>query len=151
MSRAVAVRTAAVFFMWGFQRESGRAAGIRPKEVTAMPHKPAKPCAHQGCRELTTSRYCDTHTRQEAKQYNRYYRDPNSRKRYGGTWKRIRAAFLAANPLCVICKQDGRLTPATLVHHKVKLTDGGTNEWHNLTALCSSCHSRLHTKQGDCF
>ena len=116
-----------------------------------MPYKPKKPCTYQGCPKLTYKRYCQTHAKQEAKRYNRYERDPNSNKRYGGAWKKIRAAFLSANPLCDICKQDGRLTSATLVHHKVKLTGGGANDWNNLQALCGECHSRLHGQLGDYF
>lgn len=116
-----------------------------------MPYKAKKPCAYRGCRELTATRYCEVHAKQEAKRYNRNNRDPDSNKRYGRAWKQIRAAFLSANPLCVMCQSDGRLTPATLAHHKVKLTDGGTNDWENMVALCLECHSRLHSQQGDYF
>ncbi|HOT60454.1 MAG TPA: HNH endonuclease signature motif containing protein [Spirochaetales bacterium] len=116
-----------------------------------MPYKAKKPCAYPGCAKLATGRYCEEHQKQETKRYNRYDRDPDSNKRYGRTWKQIRAAFLSANPLCVMCKEDGRLTPATLAHHKVKLTDGGTNDWENMMALCQECHSRLHAGQGDYF
>ena len=116
-----------------------------------MPYKAKKPCARPGCRNLTSDRYCEEHAKQEAKRYNQYDRDPASNKRYGRSWARIRAAFLQANPLCVLCKKDGRLTPATMVHHKVKLTDGGTNDWNNLQALCHEWHSRLHGQQGDYF
>lgn len=116
-----------------------------------MPYKAKKPCAYRGCRELTSKRYCDFHAKQEAKRYNRNERDPESSKRYGRTWKQIRAAFLSANPLCVICKEQDRLTPATLAHHKIKLSDGGTNDWENMAALCQECHSRLHARQGDYF
>jgi len=116
-----------------------------------MPYKPKKPCAKHGCRELTANRYCETHAKQEAKQYNRHGRDPGSNKRYGRTWKQIRAAFLSANPLCAMCKDNGKLTPAVLAHHKVRLADGGTNDWDNMTALCNECHSRLHAGVGDYF
>jgi 5-methylcytosine-specific restriction protein A len=122
-----------------------------PKEVTAVPYKAKKPCASQGCRNLTGGRYCEEHAKQEAKRYNQYDRDPNSNKRYGRSWARIRAAFLSANPLCERCKRDGRLTPAEMAHHKVRLTDGGTNDWNNLQALCQECHSRLHAERGDYF
>ena len=116
-----------------------------------MPYKPQKPCAHHGCRELTANRYCDAHTKQESKRYNKYDRDPDSNKRYGRTWKQIRAAFLSSNPLCVMCNGNGKFTPATLAHHKIKLTDGGTNDWNNMMALCHECHSRLHATQRDYF
>ena len=76
-----------------------------------MPYKAKKPCAKQGCSNLSAGRFCDVHAKQEAKRYNQYDRDSGSNKRYGRTWKQIRAAFLSANPLCVMCKRDGKLTP----------------------------------------
>jgi len=116
-----------------------------------MPYKPKKPCAYPGCPKLTAARYCEEHAKAEAKRYNKYDRDPESNRRYGRSWAKIRAAFLSANPLCELCKQEGRLTPAVLVHHKRRLTDGGTNDWQNLQALCQECHSRLHAESGDYF
>lgn len=116
-----------------------------------MPYKAKKPCAYPGCPKLTTSRYCEEHAKAEAKRYNQIDRDPKANKRYGRSWNRIRAAFLSANPLCELCKGQGRLVSATLVHHRRKLTDGGTNDWENLQALCSECHSRLHAEKGDYF
>lgn len=116
-----------------------------------MPYKPKKPCAYPGCPNLTSKRYCEEHAKAEAKRYNHNDRDPAGNKRYGRTWKQVRAAFLAAHPLCEICVSEGKLTPAALVHHRRKLTDGGTNDQGNLQALCRECHSRLHGKQGDYF
>lgn len=116
-----------------------------------MPYKPKKPCAYPGCPKLTNKRYCVEHTKQEARRYERYERDPETHKRYGRSWVRIRKAFMSANPLCELCKTEGRLNPAELVHHKRKLTEGGTNDWSNLQALCPECHSRLHAVQGDYF
>ncbi len=85
-----------------------------------MPYKPKKPCAHPGCPKLTTGRYCEEHSKAEAKRYNHIDRDPEANKRYGRSWAGIRAAFLSANPLCEVCKRGGRLVSATLVHHKRK-------------------------------
>ncbi|WP_242984921.1 HNH endonuclease signature motif containing protein [Clostridium sp. 2-1] len=101
--------------------------------------------------ERRKSRYCEEHAKLEAKRYNRYGRDPESNKRYGRSWAKIRAAYLSAHPLCEVCKAEGRLTPAELVHHRRRLTDGGTNDWSNLQALCQECHSRLHAERGDYF
>ena len=129
--------------LWGFSYAQIRRCNV--------PYKAKKPCAYPGCAKLATGRYCEEHQKQEAKRYNRHDRDPDSNKRYGRTWKQIRSAFLSANPLRVMCIEDGRLTPATLAHHKVKLTDGGTNDWENMMALCQECHSRLHAGQGDYF
>lgn len=114
-----------------------------------MPSRPKRPCSHPGCPELTSGQYCPTHAKAEAKRYEKYDRDPNHNKRYGRAWKKIRAAFLRENPLCEMCWQDGKLTAADTVHHKRKLSDGGTHDSSNLQALCETCHSRLHAQQGD--
>ena len=55
-------------------------------------------------------------------------------------WRKIRSAVLTEQPLCVICAERGRRTPATQVDH----IDGDAfnNAWDNLQALCHSCHSR---------
>lgn len=116
-----------------------------------MPYKAKRPCAHPGCAELTGGQYCELHAKEEARHYNRRVRDPESNRRYGRRWKRVRAAFLAAHPLCETCAAGGRITPASLVHHKVKAADGGGSEEANLEALCDSCHSRLHAASGDYF
>ena len=117
-----------------------------------MPYKAMKPCALRGCVALTSGRYCSTHAKQAMKHYNRFQRDPDTNNRYGSEWKKIRKVFLASNPLCGICKEAGRLTPAETVHHKIKLgADGGTHDLDNLMGLCWSCHSRLHAEQGDYF
>ena len=48
-----------------------------------MPTKPKHPCAWPGCPELVESgeRYCEKHRRQEARRYERYGRDPATRRR----------------------------------------------------------------------
>jgi len=120
-------------------------------EEIALPYKPMKPCKQQGCPNLTHNRYCEAHTKEESRRYERVGRDPNHGKHYGAAWNKIQKAFLAANPLCELCKQDGRLTPSELVHHKRKVRSAGTNDWDNLQALCSECHSRYHAQNGDYF
>ena len=45
-------------------------------------------------------------------------------------------------------KQE-KLVEAEEVHHKKKLSDGGTHDRDNLIALCKSCHSKIHAQQGD--
>ena len=114
-----------------------------------MPYKPKKPCARPGCPNLTHGRYCDDHAKEDMRNYNRHERDPSTNKLYGRDWKKIRAAFLSANPLCEMCKDNGKFAPAIIAHHKIKLTNGGTNAKDNLASLCESCHSRLHAEQGD--
>jgi len=108
-----------------------------------MPYKPKRPCSHPGCPKLTDKQFCDEHAKQNAREYEKYRRDPETRKRYGRAWKRIRDRYISQHPLCERCEQDGRLTPAQEVHHIKPLSEGGTHDSDNLMALCSSCHSGI--------
>lgn len=116
-----------------------------------MPTKPKHPCAHPGCPELVEAgqRYCEKHRRQEASRYERYGRDPETRKRYDYRWKKIRYEYIRSHPLCEKCLAEGRATEANVVHHITPLADGGTHARENLMALCTSCHSRIHAENGD--
>jgi 5-methylcytosine-specific restriction protein A len=108
-----------------------------------MPRKPKRPCSYPGCGRLTDGRYCNEHRQVAERQYNHYVRDPDTNKRYGRAWKKIRARFLLQHPLCEQCKSECRLTAAEEVHHIVPLANGGTHDENNLHALCKSCHSRV--------
>lgn len=113
-----------------------------------MPTRPKRPCSYPGCPKLTDDRFCEEHAKQEAIRYERYDRDPRSKQHYGRTWRKIRARFIAAHPLCEVCKNEGRLTPAAEVHHIKPLSQGGTHATHNLMALCKSCHSEITAREG---
>lgn len=114
-----------------------------------MPQKAKRPCRYKNCPALTNSAsgYCAEHERQATlerhKHYNHYGRTPEAKRRYGYQWQKIRAAFLAGNPLCEMCKRQGIFTAANEVHHIKPIADGGTNDFENLMALCKSCHSRI--------
>jgi len=108
-----------------------------------MPYKPKRPCAHPGCPKLTHGRFCPAHAKQDAQNYDKYRRDPDTHKRYGRAWKRIRDRYITAHPLCEQCEAAGRLILAEEVHHITPLSDGGTHAADNLMALCSSCHSGI--------
>ena len=114
-----------------------------------MPRKPKRPCSYPGCGRLTDARYCDEHKQTTEHQYNRYLRDPDTNKRYGRAWKKLRARFLLLHPLCEHCNSEGRLTAAEEVHHIQPLANGGTNDERNLMALCKSCHSRITIKDAN--
>lgn len=68
-------------------------------------------------------------------------------KIYGPDWRKIRKAFLAANPMCVCgCGQR-----ATQVDHIVSVRERPDLRlvWSNLRAMSASCHSRrTATDQG---
>ena len=112
-----------------------------------MPRKPKKPCAYQGCLALTDNRYCEVHQKLAAQHYEKYQRDPSTRKRYGRTWKRIRDRYITSHPLCEQCKNADILTPAEEVHHIRPLSKGGTHDESNLMSLCTSCHSRITARE----
>jgi 5-methylcytosine-specific restriction endonuclease McrA len=59
--------------------------------------------------------------------------------------KGVRDLQLEAEPLCKICKDEGRLTQATDVHHHVKVKDdaGLALDMGNLWSLCKQCHDRI--------
>ena len=109
-----------------------------------MPRKAKRPCRFGGCPKLTesTSGYCAEHEKIQTQHYDKFQRVDHN-KRYGYKWRKLRARFLTAHPLCEQCKAQGRYTAATEVHHIKPLADGGTNDENNLMALCKSCHSRI--------
>lgn len=105
-------------------------------------------CATPGCPELSTSTYCDRHTRR-----GRAHRSPTTRAQRDGTgdYDRNRALVLAGSPLCelrILC--DG--ATADTVDHILPVASGGTHELSNLRPACRSCNSsrgaRLATPGG---
>ncbi len=116
-----------------------------------MPRKPKHPCGYPGCPELVEygQRYCEEHAKLSAKQYEKYGRDQNAKKRYGRAWSRIRARYASAHPLCEECLKNGVFTPVEQVHHIKPLSEGGTHDESNLMSLCAACHARIHAKRGD--
>lgn len=65
-----------------------------------MPRKPKRPCSFPGCPKLTEGRFCEEHEKEENKRYERYDRNPATKRRYGRAWKRIRDSY-AAGIQCV--------------------------------------------------
>ncbi|MDL2207048.1 HNH endonuclease, partial [Eubacteriales bacterium OttesenSCG-928-N13] len=78
-----------------------------------MPRKPDRPCRHPGCAALSDGAYCPAHRKQYAR------RESAAARGYDAKWQRERLRFLRTNPLCVRCRAEGRLAPATVVDHIV--------------------------------
>ena len=108
-----------------------------------MPKRPRSPCRFAGCPELTEGLYCDKHRKLKNRYYNKYKRDPNTYKRYGTRWRRIRQLYIKEHPVCEVCEKQGKITPVQEVHHIIPLSRGGTHHEDNLMSLCKSCHSRI--------
>ena len=73
-----------------------------------------------------------------------------------GRWLRLRRDVLTAHPLCQRCEQEGKITPATEVHHVRPVEEAITYadkrqrmyDPANLMALCHDCHVKVHTELG---
>ena len=113
-----------------------------------MPYIPKHPCSFPGCPNLTDRRYCGEHEKQMNQRYEKYERDPVTKKRYGKTWEKIRKRYVQFHPVCEMCFERGIIRETEEVHHRVPLSEGGTHEESNLIALCKSCHSSIHASNG---
>jgi 5-methylcytosine-specific restriction protein A len=61
---------------------------------------------------------------------------------YDGRWDKARRLFLAEHPFCRMCREQGTLTPATVVDHVVPHRGDPTLFWdrRNWQALCKRHH-----------
>ena len=62
---------------------------------------------------------------------------------YGHKWQQAREAYLRENPLCVMCRDDGAVTAATVVDHIEPHKGDQALFWNrrNWQSLCASHHS----------
>lgn len=114
-----------------------------------MPRKPLKGCSYPNCNRLTEGRFCEEHAKAESKRYEKYDRDPATKRRYGRAWKRIRDKYVEEHPFCEMCMEEGVLTKTEEVHHKIPLAEGGDHSKSNLISLCKVHHARIHAERGD--
>lgn len=103
-----------------------------------MPRSPKRSCRSPGCANLSDSAYCKDHRQQYEK------RPSASTRGYDSRWRKARAFYLAKHPLCVICYEKKRLTPATIVDHIQPHHGDAVLFWNesNWQALCKPCHDR---------
>ena len=61
---------------------------------------------------------------------------------YTWAWTKARNAYLKDNPLCVYCGQDGRITAANVVNHKIPHKGDQDLFWNeeNWESLCKRHH-----------
>lgn len=107
------------------------------RRVTELPRKPKKPCRHPGCPSLTHNRYCEEHAKIYEKE-----RGSAAERGYDSRWRKARSRFLKAHPLCVRCKEEGKLVKAAVVDHIVPHRGDRKLFWDegNWQALCKKCH-----------
>jgi 5-methylcytosine-specific restriction protein A len=97
------------------------------------------PCLRPYC---SAEAECDGYCRKHAALVHR--RPSRHEAGYDYDWVKFRRVYLTRHPLCVRCQSDGRVTPATEIHHRRELREYPELrfEEENLEALCKSCHSR---------
>ena len=68
-------------------------------------------------------------------------RNPEAEQRIRGRkWMAIRERWFRAHPVCVMCEQQGRISLATQLDHRVPLIDGGKDDETNYQSLCKTHH-----------
>jgi 5-methylcytosine-specific restriction protein A len=118
-----------------------------------MPERALRPCQHHGCPGLTRQKYCEKHIEEhtlldkEKKAHDDHERWVSSRKYYNAQWNNLRKVYLATHPICEPCRKNGKVVPATLVHHVLPIKEGGARlDSENLMSCCSACHEAIHGK-----
>lgn len=114
-----------------------------------MPKAPRRGCAYQGCpkRAVEGSSYCAEHKKQMDKDYEKYGRHYKTHQRYGRNWKRVRDKYIKLHPICEECMTHHKITIASQVHHRVPISEGGSNSFDNLESVCDACHNRIHNSR----
>jgi 5-methylcytosine-specific restriction enzyme A len=102
---------------------------------------PVKPPVHRPLRAKSAA---------ELKRALDHARPSAARRGYGPRWRRARAAYLARHPLCVLCREAGRLAPATAVDHVVPHRGDPILFWDesNWQGLCKPCHDAKTAREG---
>ena len=59
---------------------------------------------------------------------------------YGREHELMRKIVLNEEPLCRMCLEQGRATPATIADHIIPLSEGGTSDRSNYQGLDAECH-----------
>lgn len=112
-------------------------------------------CAVSICREYVElpSRYCEKHKGNTDKTYNREVRHNKENMKYArfyasSQWKKLRRSKLADQPLCEECLRNGKITSATIVHHKTEVKEDWDKrlDYDTLESICQSCHNKEHKK-----
>jgi 5-methylcytosine-specific restriction protein A len=119
-----------------------------------MPRKPPTPCRKRGCKELVSvPGFCPEHQREIHRAFKQTVsQDYRERNRFyqRALWKRIRAVQLQLEPLCRLCRKDGKLVAAEVVDHIIPFSnddDPLAYDKANLQSLCKSCHNTKTIKE----
>ena len=106
-------------------------------------------CRQVGCAALLDrGGYCDAHQKNEYQRQDLFRGSPSSRG-YDYRWRKLREAYIAANPLCEIKTNCVGPVLAAEVDHKQTIRERPDLrlEWSNLQSACKSCHSAKTIKE----
>ena len=84
------------------------------------------------------------HGRAPAARRHEQKRDTAADRGYDARWRKARAAFLRAHPVCLECEAEGKLIAATVVDHVVPHKGDASRFWDrtNWQPLCKAHHDR---------
>ncbi|OGA13740.1 MAG: hypothetical protein A3H32_14360 [Betaproteobacteria bacterium RIFCSPLOWO2_02_FULL_63_19] len=113
-----------------------------------MPARPLRPCAAPGCGALVVTGRCALH-RVADRRAQDVVRGSTTERGYDWAWRKLRARYLDANPLCECdeCKAGKlKVTVAQVVDHRIAIEDRPDLrlEWSNLRSM-SKAHHDAHT------
>lgn len=108
------------------------------------PRKPGTPCPAPGCPAVTPpGEYCDGH--QGTGHRRKDERRPSAAERgYDYRWQKASRYYRSKNPLCRMCKDEGRTREGDVVDHITPLPEGDKYDEDNLQTLCHMHHNRKH-------
>jgi 5-methylcytosine-specific restriction protein A len=96
-----------------------------------------KPCNKLGCHTLTRDRYCEDH-KQLITNYDNH-RGTAAQRGYGARWRKVRAYYLAKNPICLRCGDIATVVDHITPHKGDMILFWDKTNWQ---PLCKSCHDR---------
>lgn len=113
---------------------------------------PGRACRYPGCTEIIRhGSYCDKHKTRGRKPYDRATdeRRGSARQRlYNTEWDKFRHWFMnqPGNQICHRCLEQGQITKAELVHHKLPVRERPDLRLvpDNCVPLCGKCHQAVH-------
>jgi 5-methylcytosine-specific restriction enzyme A len=113
------------------------------------PYRAKSFCSHPGCRAYAApgSSYCVDHGHTTQREYDKTRSDDPTHLFYlTPAWRAVREQYLALHPCCEECQKAGLVTAATLVHHRLEVTERPdlALDPANCEALCPSCHNIVH-------
>ena len=103
-------------------------------------------CNHAGCKRLISETYCEEHAPLHAVYADR--RGRSDERGYDSAWQRARALYLRRHPLCERCIEKDRVRIASMVHHIIPISEGGSRlDPDNFKAMCRDCHEIIHGRK----